>query len=149
MADTVLIGCKHPNGLVLNLDRYQRTEAKGPGIGIRRIDGARFTLRGYSMPVDPVGMQSRMKSLQRAGVAIEGGYALTPVPVDFWEEWWKENGQISPLVKDGIILPPHADAVRQAEDHVAVEPMFRQVPADGKDPRAPGVERDLTEQNAA
>lgn len=138
--DTVLIACKHPAGLVLNLDQYVITHQ--PTNTIQRKPGKQtVTLRGWSMPADPKGLRAREAAYRRLGVTQEGGYALTPVPVDFWTAWIKKNAD-SPLVKDKIILGPHADAIGQAADNEAVEPMFRPMAEDGKDTRAPGVQID-------
>lgn len=146
MADnTVLIGCKHPSGLILNLDVYKKINEMG---GVQRVTGTEtVTLRGWSMPLDPKARQARDRAYRREGIVLEGGYALTPVPVAFWDAWLKKNVG-SPLLKDRIILPPHADAEGQALAHEKVEPMFRQGDESGKDSRAPGVERDFAEAAA-
>ena len=104
----VLIGCKAPNGLVLNLDRYETTNDNRPP---RRISGGQpVTLKGWSVPF---------------GVAdtTSGGYALTEVPADFWEAWLKANADSS-LLADKVILPPHRDASAQANAHAAVPALF-------------------------
>ena len=123
MAETmVLIGCKAPNGLVLNLDSYKR---RGDGGQVDRINGKfTVTLRGWSRPMNKPD-------------DTEGGYALTPVPEDFWRAWHAAHKDSS-LLHDRIILPPATDAVAQAIDHKAVPQMFRRVtPAD-----VPGVQAD-------
>lgn len=118
--DMVMIGCKHPTGLILNLDSYKKVNEQG---GVQRIHGkASVTLRGWArkfgQPDD-----------------TEGGYALTPVPADFWEQWFRSHKDSSLLV-DKIILPPASDGAAQARDHAEVSAMFS--PATFKD--VPGIE---------
>jgi hypothetical protein len=117
MADTVLIACKAPNGLVLNLDRSEKTDERG---GSRIIRGAMtVTLAGWSHAFnepDPTRGQ--------------GGYAFTQVPTEFWDEWFKINADSS-FIADKIILPPHRDMRSQAMAHAEVPKMFG--PADVKD----------------
>ena len=67
----------------------------------------------------------------------EGGYALTPVPAEFWELWLQQHAD-SPLLRDKIILPPHKDARAQAIDHAEVPQMNR--PARVGD--VPGIKAD-------
>ena len=115
----VMIACKAPGGVVLNLDAY---EAIGNG-NIRRIPGgvATVTLKGWS---------------RAWGTAdhTEGGYALTPVPKDFWDAWLASHADF-PMLADKTILPPHKAAADQAQAHAAVPQMF--APATPKD--VPGI----------
>lgn len=124
--ETVLIACKAPNGLVLDLDRYEAVDPEGRVI--RTVKGAkRVTLKGWAHAVtapDPA--------------AGTGGYVLTPVPASFWAEWIARNAGCS-LLEDRIILPPHKDAVRQAVDHAAVPRQFGYA-----DPKAVGGIESLT-----
>jgi hypothetical protein len=116
----ILIACKAPNGVVLNLDRYEAIGDKGV---IRRLAGeTTVTLKGWARPWG-------------APDTTEGGYALTPVPAEFWEAWLQTHAD-SPLLKDKIILPPHKDARAQAVDFAEVPQMNR--PARVGD--VPGVE---------
>lgn len=122
MAETVLIACKAPGGLVLNLDHYVKV---GDQNSVQRMSGGdTVTLKGWSRPFG-------------APDTTEGGYALTPVPAAFWAEWFKINAESS-LIKDKIILPPHKDAAAQARDNADVPQMFR--PAKPTD--VPGVKVD-------
>jgi hypothetical protein len=106
---SVLIACKAPNGLVLNLDRYEAAGANG---AVQRVGGgASVTLKGWSRPFNMPDM-------------TEGGYALTAVPEDFWAAWIATHADSS-LLADKILLPPHKDAAVQALDHAAVPQMFR------------------------
>lgn len=109
-AGEVLVGCKAPHGLILNLDSYRKRGDQGQ---VERITGTRtVTLRGWTRKAsDPD--------------TTEGGYALTPVPADFWSEWFERNKDHSSLLADKIILPPHVDAIGQAQDHKSIPQMFR------------------------
>jgi hypothetical protein len=109
----VLIGCKHPNGVVLNLDHYEiQTKETNR---IRRVIGkSTVTLKGwahaYNRPDPAEGL---------------GGYVLTPVPQDFWDEWLATHGDF-PMLEDKTILGPHKDATGQARDHADVPAMHAQ-----------------------
>lgn len=117
LADTVMVGCKSPNGLVLNLDQSVKTDDRG---GSRIIRGAQtVVLKGWAHPFN------------RPDPAVEtGGYVLTQVPTEFWDKWFAVNAE-STFIIDKIILPPHRDARGQAVAHDAVPRMFG--PADVKD----------------
>lgn len=125
--DNVLIACKHPNGLILNLDHYI---PKGNQGQVQRVNGrATVTLKGWARKI---GIEADTTS---------GGYQLTPVPREFWDAWWKLNKDGS-LVLDKIILPPASDAAAQAIEHKGVPQMFRPAhPSDKSPDRAtPGIE---------
>jgi len=127
VGEMVLIACKHPNGLILNLDRYV---AKGTQGQVDRVNGkATVTLKGWAhkIGIDPD--------------PTEGGYRLTPVPRDFWDAWFKLNAESS-FIADKIILPPASDAQGQAIEHRSVPKMFRPAHPDDKSPdrASPGVE---------
>lgn len=105
----VMIGCKAPNGLILNLDSYEKRGDQGQ---VRRIPGAAtVTLRGWARKAAEPDL-------------TEGGYMLTAVPVDFWREWVSRN-EGSSFLTDKIILPPARDATGQAREHKSVPQMFR------------------------
>lgn len=113
----VMVACKAPNGLVLNLDKYVPAGDRGL---VRRIAGKKtVTLKGYARSWG-------------APDTTEGGYALTPVEQSFWEAWYELNKDSS-LILDKIILPPHRDALGKAVDHAEVPQMFAPVKEkDGK-----------------
>jgi len=115
--DTVMIACKAPNGIVLNLDQSEKTDDRG-GSKIKR-GATTVTLKGWS------------HAFNRPDPAEgQGGYALTQVPTEFWDAWLASHAD-SPLLADKIILGPHRDARGQAVAHGAVPKMFP--PADPKD----------------
>ena len=123
MADTVTVGCKHPNGLRLDLDEYAVNEKDGK-VSIIRGKMGPFILKGWAVPF---GMPSM----------TEGGYRLSEVPADFWAAWYQRNKDSS-LILDKVIMPPHKDAVAQARDHDAVPAMF-----------APRTEADMAKSGVA
>ena len=116
MAATVLIACKAPNGLVLDLDRCERI---GETQDVRVIKGGRAVLKGWAHAFGKPDMTEET-----------GGYALTQVDADFWASWIKVNAD-SPLIADRIILPPHnKDTPGLAREHVAVPQMFKPASTD-------------------
>ena len=111
----VLVGCKHPAGVVLNLDHYVRTNETTNDV--RRAYGKMtVTLKGWSKPFN-----------QPDNTA--GGYALTEVPADFWDQWMQEHPDFS-MIEDGTILPPHKDMKGNVRDHASIDRMFKPVSAD-------------------
>ena len=91
MAGKVMVGCKHPHGL--HLDVYDKA-------GVL----TRVTVAGNA---------------HVAGVpsAAVGGYGLTEVDADHWKAW-HEKYKDSSLVKDGIVFAGAsvAAATKQAEE---------------------------------
>ena len=115
-SEMVMIACKHPNGVVLNLDRYEVTNKTSNSI--QRVNGkATVTLAGWSH-----------RQNQPDPTEGLGGYAFTPVPLDFWQEWVKQHPDF-PMIVDKIIVGPHKDPVTQARDHADIPKMF--APTDG------------------
>ena len=105
-----MIACKHPNGVVLNLDHYELMNAQNNRV-LRRAGKASVTLKGWSHPInrpDPT--------------EGTGGYVLTRVPADFWEQWLATHADF-PMIEDGTILGPHKDAAGQARGHIEVPKM--------------------------
>jgi hypothetical protein len=122
MADvqTVIVGCKAPNGVILNLDRYEITHHEK--MAVRKIEGKRtIVLRGFAH-----------KFNEPDPTATSGGYRLTAVPADFWAEWWKINGSHaanpSPLIIDKIILPPPSSGADKATNGAALAREMAEVP---------------------
>lgn len=130
MAEMVLVGCKAPNGLILNLDSYEKI-AGSQNNAVRRIFGKTVvTLKGWAFEVGKVPDPTE----------TTGGYRLTPVDADFWDEWFKRNAESS-LIHDRIILPPPprakaVDANVQAREHYTVPKMFAPVSPSA----VPGIE---------
>lgn len=123
--ETVMVGCKHPAGIVLNLNQYEKISDTNVRLNLGKMT---VTLKGWA---------------RRQGDPdhTHGGYALTSVPRDFWEEWLRTHADF-PMLKDGTILPPHSDATSQARAHADVEALFRPVKRrDPENPRDPGDSR--------
>lgn len=114
MAEMVMIACKHPQGVVLNTDKYVLAKEGDPSSPLRKVTGRQFRLAGwaheYNKP-DPA--------------AETGGYVLTQVPSDFWDEWLAGHKDFPMLADKTILPPPKAGAgVAQARDHADVPKMF-------------------------
>jgi hypothetical protein len=112
---TVMVGCKLPNGLHLQL-RKKIADAPAGGIGtVFQPVGDRVTLNG------------------RNSSKVIGGYGLTEVDADFMAEWMKQNEGFAPVVKNMIFIQPTPDrASDQATEQAAVpgasEPMSQTAP---------------------
>lgn len=83
---TVIVGCKIPNGIVLQLSTFESTQEPVMGGGHRDVKigrkvGEKYVVKG---PSTPFGMVPRY--------LVAGGYALTSgIPREFWDEWVKQN----------------------------------------------------------
>lgn len=106
----VMIACKHPNGVVLNLDHYELMNVQNNRVQ-RRVGKASVTLKGWAHAIN--------KPDPTEGT---GGYVLTRVPADFWEAWLATH-QDFPMIEDGTILGPHKDAPGQARSYANVPKM--------------------------
>jgi hypothetical protein len=117
--ELVTIGCKHPAGVILNLDRYVRV-GDASSRDVNRENGpTQFVLKGWS------------HEYNKADPTFDtGGYRLTNVPRDFWEQWLATHQSFS-MLKDRTIIGPGIEAVRsdrdtpgKAKDHAAIPRMF-------------------------
>jgi hypothetical protein len=121
-ARTVVVCCKIPNGLQLQLQRDMEKwddERGGPVKRTYKIkSGAIYYVAG---PAYPQG--GKPKNFPREPM-VEGGYALTPgVPAEFWEEWLRQN-RLAPYVQPtdgaehGMIFayPSKTDAIAAARE---------------------------------
>jgi hypothetical protein len=109
MPGTVLVGCKMPNGVVLNLDRYEIVIDRD----VRRIEGSKTVkLKGNAI------------AFGTPDITV-GGYAFTTVDADFWEAWVKHNVNSS-LLADKLIFarPRTPDAEAQAREQSSVAGQF-------------------------
>jgi hypothetical protein len=96
-SDTVVVGCKLPNGIVLqNWKMVETTEPSQQGykkINMAVRDGEPVRLRGAAVPFGKMPLH-----------AITSGYALTyGVKRDFWEHW-RESNKDSDLLKNNIVF---------------------------------------------
>lgn len=100
--DKVMVGCKMPSGIVLHLT----DDVKGPnGKARKRVrEGSSVTLNGFAV-----------KFGQQARHPIRGGFGLTLVPADFWEEWLKQNKATFPPYVNGLVFAHKDEASAQLE----------------------------------
>ena len=97
-SDTVIVGCKIPNGLILQLSHMERSSEPVMGGGHRDVKlgrkvGPKYVIKG---PAFQVGVMPRY--------LIAGGYALTSgIPKDFWEEWLEQNKEAD-YVKNDLVI---------------------------------------------
>ena len=142
---TVVVACKIPNGLRLQLQK--ETKVREP-----KADRSGYELSTYMTPTGkpifvegpayPVG--TLPKGFPRRP-EIEGGYALTfGVPREFWDEWLRQNEKAS-YVETNMIFACASREDAQAKGREmekllsGLEPMSTDVDKDGRltDPRAP------------
>lgn len=111
--ETVVVACKLPNGLHLRLDKMQ------DGQTIQMAD--RVTLNGPNMP----------------NALVAGGYAMTRVPKEFWDEWVKQNPDFQPFVAKPPLVyaqPSEQGAQSQAREQAAATSGLERL-----DPGRPGA----------
>jgi hypothetical protein len=113
--ETVTIGCKWPNGIVMRLyDVIEETiNVNGSMVkekrAILREDCPEFVLNGFSIDL------GQMAGGIPPEHAIVGGFGLTfGIPKDFAEEWFKQNSQLA-AVKSGLIFME--DSENRARGH--------------------------------
>jgi hypothetical protein len=146
---TVVVACKIPNGLMLQLQRpVDRMEDTRGGPEPRRYNafyGRRYFVHGPAFPVGTL-----PKGFPRQPL-IEGGYAITRgIPAEFWEQWLQQNKLAAYVVppdgaEHGMIfaypdLEDTAAAAREQEKLLSgMEPLSTDTDKDGRltDPRLP------------
>lgn len=151
-ARTVVVACKIPTGLVLQLQHPMERIEDGPhGPKTRTYNvfgGKRYQVRG---PGYPVGTLPKGFAKYKPAPMIEGGYAITRgIPKDFWEQWLEQNKQADYVVapdgaEHGMIfayddLDDVAAAAREQEALLSgLEPVSTDEDAEGHltDPRLP------------
>ncbi len=99
-AESVLVGCKMPNGVVLDLDRYAVD-----GHNVRLIKGK----------LEPVLIKGPARKMAVGDQSVDG-YVFTEISKAFWDAWSKQN-PASPLVADGFLVV--------ANDHDAAKGIAR------------------------
>jgi hypothetical protein len=105
---TVIVGCKIPNGLILQLTTWESQAEPVMGGGHRdvkvgRKTGDRYYVRGPRIPYGTVALFS-----------MSGGYALTHgIPEDFWEKWLEENKQQTYVKRELIVAHKALDYVQE------------------------------------
>lgn len=136
--DMVMIGCKAPMGVILNLDHYAKA---GDTQYVNRIEGdTKVTLLGWS---HPWGTQD----------PTQWGYRLTPVPRDFWEEWLSTHKGF-PMLRDKTIIGPEStsagqtDTLGKAKEHAKVDRLFRQARIGDAPKMADGTKIEIAPESA-
>lgn len=104
----VTVACKHPSGIVMQLQRPQQITEQTMA-GSREVtqyfrEGQAYIVKGPAYPVmPPDGHPEKPR--------IVGGYALTPnIPADFWEEWAKQN-RAAPYLMNEMIHAADDDSI--------------------------------------
>jgi len=151
-ASMVVVACKIPNGLVLQLqtkvDRWEDGLGGPAKKTYNTFGGRRYVVRG---PAYPVGTLPKNFSKFRPTPMIEGGYAITRgIPKDFWEQWLEQNKMAAYVqapdgAEHGMIfayddLDSVVSAAREQEELLSgLEPISTDEDKDGKltDPRMP------------
>lgn len=111
-ATKVTVACKVPNGILLRVFDMIPTPEPVLGGGSRMVEQARvrgepIRLRGPSVPF---GKSPRFQ--------IAGGYALTSIPRDFWEEWVKQNKDSDLLAQKLVFAATTSDDARDMADEM-------------------------------
>lgn len=130
----VMVGCKHPSGLVLEIDE-SREEAPVPGankVKVHYPTGRKVILNGSN--------STHPDSPQVATGRAVGGYGLTSVPEDFWNMWVAQHPDF-PMLKNNTLF------VHQTQDGITSEANDRRTVKNGLEPMdparpGPGLERD-------
>lgn len=108
--ETVTVACKMPHGIVLRLFDMVSAQEAVQGGGYREIQKARarpqtIKINGYLEKYDP-----KLPPASRTS-----SFALTSgVPKDFWEEWLKQNHDLT-MVTNGLIFAHKSSASSKAE----------------------------------
>lgn len=135
--DFVRVGCKMPNGVILNLTRYEIVNKEHGVIQREGDDRPTVTLKGNAVKV---GMPD---------LSIDG-YVFTKVPKAFWDEWLKTHADSS-LLRDGYIKAAASldQAKGLAADHAKERGMFPRLTEKDERTRALKVEKFNADDKAA
>jgi hypothetical protein len=127
---TVMIGCKLPAGLILEIIKPGELRKPLPV-------GKRVILKGANS----------LRENKRASL-LSYDYAITPVDKEFWDAWFALNKDLEFVKRNLVFVAPNmkdAEAMRaeRREDatlHTGLEPLDMGKKEDGKarDPRLPG-----------
>jgi hypothetical protein len=130
MGAQVTIGCKLPNGLIMELvEQPQQKNSINPA---------------------PVGKRVKLNGANTLRLANKnpdiGGFGETTVDEEFWNEWYKRNKDAD-FIKNGFIFMVKSEAAfkTEAKDRINERTMLEPLNPDkaAKDPRmSRGVERD-------
>ena len=147
-ARTVVVMCKLPNGLRLQLQHPVERQVSGRNgmemVTFHEFGGPVYFCRGSAYPVAPP------KGYPRQPIT-EGGYAATKgIPAEFWAKWWEQNknqdycrpqggAEKGMIYAEVDIDSAVAVALEHADVRSGLEPLSTDVDKNGKltDPRAP------------
>lgn len=120
----VTVGCKIPNGIILQLSTMEQSTEPVMGGGHRDVKvgrkiGEKYTVRGPSLKLGEI-----------PAFVMAGGYALTVglVPEDFWNEWVKQNADAD-IVRNRLIIAhrsvddAESECTNNASLRTGLEPM--------------------------
>ena len=120
--ETVIIGCRLPNGLILEVGLYERvTDSNGrQATQIRKLANyQKIVLKGWN---------AHSEEMRRNEIQVPAGMNTKPflnrgVSKAAWEEWKKKHPD-SWLIKNGILLEAKNEADAQVKSlDVAKEPL--------------------------
>lgn len=101
MAEKIVVGCKLPNGIVLELPGKPRVYIKGSAVEI-------------GLPSE----RRTVQDLRTPAILAPGGFALTcDVDADFWKAWSTAYADME-VLKKGLLfaMPKQQDAAAHAKD---------------------------------
>jgi hypothetical protein len=95
-AEMVYVGCKMPNGLVLQLEREYFVDETANGVtrSVRRTqpEGKAWVVAGIAHPLN-----------EAPKALIVNGAALTPIPKEHWLKWVKQMATLE-AVTSGMVF---------------------------------------------
>lgn len=125
-ADTVYVGCKMPNGLVLQNCALEQVREAVPG-GFKDVPMYRRLPETYRLNGSSMTHEQRMSG--DVGYPIVHGTAITGgVPREFWEKWFDDNKH-SELVRNNIVFAHREEssvramAAAYAKQKTGLEPL--------------------------
>jgi len=134
--ETVSVGCKLPNGLILRLQELVEIDYPIMGGGVKTVKEWRPHPTAPTFTV--FGNRAKGAEGEEPPCLVVGGYAITPnIPKDFWDEWVKQNKDLEPVKQNLIFAHEKADNVRGiSRDQKALVTGLEPI-RPGKDPRIP------------
>jgi hypothetical protein len=130
-SDTVIVGCRYPNGLDIHIDRMAavRTPAWHQPNG--------FTEVQVATPIQTIKLAGPNRVNRFDG---EGPYAFTTVPRKFWEQWIVSHRNDPAIVNKQIIVGETRDELRGlARDAKEFKSGLQPVDAKQQDARMPKI----------
>lgn len=145
--DTVYVGCKLPNGLILQNFRTEEYQEQVMGGGTRTARRAvrleeTYKLSGNAIDIAKMAL-GEVPNLIIAGSAITSG-----IPRDFWLEWERTNRH-SHLIKGGLVWSENTEAgarkhaIEVAKLRTGLEPIDPNAP-NAADPSVRRIQRGTT-----